>query len=535
MLESPVNETCSVLITDPVDDACIDILRQEGFAVEKKTGLSESEIAAIIGNYHVLIVRSATEVTDTIIDRGGKLKIIGRAGTGVDNIDVDAATRKGIIVMNTPGGNTISTAEHTISMLMGVARNIPQADAALRKGIWDRKKYRGVELYGKSIGIIGLGKVGREVALRLQGFGMTVLGYDPLVSDDVIAKLHIESVSMEELLRRADYITLHTPLTDATRGLLNEKTLIQCKRGVRIINCARGGIIDETALLDALNSGHVAGAALDVFEQEPPPEHLPLLRHPNVVVTPHLGATTIEAQEKVAVQIAHQIADTLKERSLVGAVNVSAAQFSIREDHKPYLELAERIGRIASQIMEGKPNSITVATGGEALHGSFDVLKSAVLRGFLSPRLDYPVNDVNAPYFARQMGIGLSERKDDYTGNYSQLLTVEYETDKEKRRISGTVFGSRAIRIVQVDEYGVEIEPAGYMLFYWNIDRPGMLAAVGTVLARANINIAGLSLGRSAAGAEALTIIDLDTDVPSAIVAEIAGIDGVINPKLVRV
>ncbi len=530
-----MNNTYKVLITDPVDNTCIDILKGEGFSVEKKTGLSESEIAGIIDAYHVLVVRSSTQVTDTIIEHGTNLKIIGRAGTGVDNIDVDAATRKGVIVMNTPGGNTVSTAEHAISMLMAVARNIPQADAALRKGRWDRKTYRGVELYGKTIGIIGLGKVGKEVAVRLQGFGMNVLGFDPLVSDDVIAKLNIESVSFDELLRRADYITLHTPLTDDTRGLLNGNTIKQCKRGVRIVNCARGGIIDEAALLDALKSGHVAGAALDVFEQEPPPEHFPLLQNPNVVVTPHLGASTVEAQEKVAVQIAHQIADALKERSLIGAVNVSAAQFSIREDHKPYLELAERIGRIASQIMEGKPKSITIATGGESLHGSFDVLKSAVLRGVLSPRLDYPVNDVNAPYFAREMGIGLSDRKDDYTGNYSQLLTVEYETDKERRKISGTVFGSKAIRIVQVDDYGVEIEPIGYMLFYWNIDRPGMLAAVGTVLANANINIAGLSLGRKAAGGEALTIIDLDNDVPASVVAEIAKIDGVINPKLVKV
>ncbi len=364
---------------------------------------------------------------------------------------------------------------------------------------------------------------------------MKILGFDPLVSDDAIEKLNIEPVTIEELLRRSDYITLHTPLTDNTRNLLNAKTLQECKRGVRIVNCARGGIIDEQALLDALNSGQVAGAAIDVFEQEPPPEDYQLVRHNKVVATPHLGASTVEAQEKVAIQIAHQVADALKERSLVGAVNASAAQFSIREDHKPYLQLAERIGKIVGQLVEGKLKSVTFATSGNGLHSSFEILKSAMLRGVLSPRLDYPVNDVNAPYFARELGIGLSDRKDDATGNYSQLITVEYETDKEKRKRMGTVFGANAIRIVQMDEYRVEIEPSGYMLFYWNIYRPGMLASVGSVLAEANINIAGLSLGRKGAGSEALTIIDLDNEVPTTVVKQIAKIDGVINPKLVKV
>lgn len=524
-----------ILITDPVDDACVEILKGEGFCVDKKTGFDEAQIADIIGTYHVLIVRSGTQVTRTIIERGTNLKIIGRAGTGVDNIDLDAATRCGVIVMNTPGGNTISTAEHTISLLMSLARNIPQAWLSLREGKWDRKKYQGVELFGKTVGIIGLGKVGKEVATRLQAFEMKVIGYDPLVSDDVLSKLNIESVSLDELLRRSDYITIHTPLTDDTRSLLNQKTLLQCKRGVRIVNCARGGIIDEHALFDALNEGHVAGAALDVFEKEPPGDNQ-LLKHPNVIATPHLGASTVEAQEKVAYQLAHQIADALKERSLVGAVNISAAQFSIREDHKPYLGLAERMGLIAGQIMEGKLKSITFTTAGEGLHSSFDILKAAVLRGVLSPRLDHPVNDVNAPYFARELGIGLNDRREDSTGgNYSQLITVAYETDKEKRKMSGTVFGTHAMRIVMVDDYRVEVEPTGYMLFYWNIDRPGMLAAVGSVLAKANINIAGLSLGRKEIGKEALTIIDLDSEVPLAVLGEIAKIDGVINPKLVKV
>jgi D-3-phosphoglycerate dehydrogenase / 2-oxoglutarate reductase len=530
-----VNTANKILIADPVDDACVEILTNEGFTVDKKTGLKEEQIMEIIGDYQVLIVRSSTQVTDKIIDHGENLKLIGRAGTGVDNINVDAATRKGVIVMNTPGGNTVSTAEHAISMLMSLARNIPQACSSLRDGVWDRKTYQGVELFGKTIGIIGIGKVGKEVAVRLQGFGMNILGSDPLVSDDVIGTLGIESVTLDELFRRSDYITIHTPLTDDTRGLLNTETIQKCKRGVRIVNCARGGIVDETAILEALGTGHVGGVALDVFEQEPPPKDFPLLRHPKVVVTPHLGASTVEAQQKVAVQIAHQIADALKERSLVGAVNISAAQFSVRDDHKPYLILSERLGSIAGQIMEGKLKSVTFAIDGESLHSSFDVLKSAVLRGVLSPHLDQPVNEVNALYYARAMGISLIDRKGSSTGNYPQKITVEYQTDKEKRKLSGTVFGAEAIRLVQVDEYRVEIEPTGSMLFYWNIDRPGMLAAVGTILAKSNINIATLSLGRKAIGEEALTIIGLDNDIPVETLGEIAKIDGVINPKLVKV
>jgi D-3-phosphoglycerate dehydrogenase / 2-oxoglutarate reductase len=523
----------SVLISDPIEEACSDILIEEGFPVDRKTGLSEDELCEVIKDYSVLIVRSSTQVTKKVIEHGAKLKIIGRAGTGVDNIDIDAATRRGVIVMNTPGGNTVSTAEHAISLLMSMARNIPQAWASLRGGKWDRKTYRGVELYGKTLGIVGLGKVGREVASRLQAFGMKVVAYDPLVSDDVIAKLNVESVSIEELLRRSDYITIHTPLTDDTRNLFNEETLKLCRRGVRIVNCARGGIIDENALAAALDSGQVAAAALDVFEKEPPGDN-PLVQHPKVVATPHLGASTVEAQEKVAIQIAHQIADALKERSLIGAVNISAAQFSVREDHKPFLMLSERLGSIAGQLMDGKLKSVTFAMGGEGLLSSFDVMKSAMLQGILSPRLDQPINDVNAPYFAKEMGISVNERKDESTGNYNQLITVEYKTDTETRMLSGTVFGSNSIRLVRIDKFRVEIEPSGYMLFYWNIDRPGMLAAVGAALAKADINIAGLSLGRTAQGEKALTIINLDSNVPPEVLKDIAAIDGVLEPKVVR-
>ncbi len=529
-----MNDKISILITDPIEQGCSDILISEGFVVDRKTGLTEEQLCGEIAPYHVLIVRSGTQVTRKIIEQARNLRIIGRAGTGVDNIDLDAATRRGIIVMNTPGGNTISTAEHAISLLLSLARKIPPAWQSLREGKWDKKSFKGSEVYGKTLGIIGLGKIGKEVGIRLQAFGMTVIAYDPLVSADVLAKYNFESVSIDELLRRSDYITVHTPLNDETRGILGEAAFRKCKKGVRVVNCARGGIIDENALLKALDEGIVAGAALDVFESEPPGDH-PLVMHPLVVATPHLGASTVEAQEKVAVQIAHQIADALHERAMVGAVNISAAMFSIREDHKPFVDLADRLGKIAGQLMDGKLKSITFSTGGESLQSSYEILKSVALRGLLSARLSEPVNEVNASYFAREMGIGINERRDDSTGNYTHLITLEFETDKGKRKLTGSVFGSDVVRLVRVDGFHVEVKPEGHMLFYWNIDRPGMLAAVGSVLAKADINIAGLSLGRTAIGEKALTIVNVDSDISPDVLAEISRIDGVLEPKVVKV
>jgi D-3-phosphoglycerate dehydrogenase / 2-oxoglutarate reductase len=529
-----VKDNISVLITDPIEQGCADILSAEGFKVDTKLGLSEEDLCREIKPYSVLIVRSGTQVTRRVIESADNLKIIGRAGTGVDNIDVDAATRRGVIVMNTPGGNTISTAEHTVSLLLALARNIPQAYTSLQAGKWDRKTYKGNELFGKTLGIVGFGKIGKEVGLRLKSFGMHVVAYDPLVSADAMAKHNFESVSIDELLRRSDYITVHTPLNDETRGIIGEEAFTKCKKGVRVVNCARGGIIDEQALLTALQAGNVAGAALDVFETEPPAEN-PLLKHPRVIATPHLGASTVEAQEKVALQIAHQLADALKQRSMVGAVNISAALFSVREDHKPFVDLADRLGKIAGQLMDGKLQTITFSTRGESLQVSYDVLKSVALRGILSSRLSEPVNEVNAAYFARELGIAVNERRDDASGLYTHLLTLDYATDRNSRTISGTVFGSGVLRLVNVDGFPVEVNPEGYLLFYWNIDRPGMLAAVGTILAKSNINIAGLSLGRTAAGEKALTIVHIDSDIPQDVIVEIGKISGVMDPKVVRI
>lgn len=521
-----------VLITDPVDDACLAILKSDGLEVDLRPGVSESELASMIAEYDALIIRSGTKVSARVIANADRLRVIGRAGTGVDNIDVDAATRRGIIVMNTPGGSTVSTAEHTLALLFALARNIPEANKSVKSGKWEREKFVGVELYGKTIGIIGLGKIGREVAKRCRALGMTVIGYDPILSNDVALKLGVELVDLDDVYRRSDFLTVHVPLTPETRKMIGDEQLKRCKRGVRIINCARGGIVDEDALLKYLESGHVAGAALDVFSKEPPGNH-PLFLHENVIATPHLGASTEEAQEKVSVQIASQVADALKERGLSGVVNAVALQQGFRENIRPYIVLAERMGSLQAQLMKGKLKFMTIACSGDLLQQSQQLLTAAALKGCLSHLMNEPVNHVNAPIIAKEMGVLVNERKEQDTENYLHLLTLEFETEKEKRSLSGTVFAQANIRLVRIDGYYFEVKPEGHMLFYSNIDRPGMLARVGSVLANANINIAGVSLGRVDAGSIALTIMSVDSDIPDAVLEEIRKIDGVFDAKVV--
>lgn len=522
-----------VLIADQIDKVCSDVLRGEGFEVIESPGLSLAALKEKIHGIDALVVRSTTQVTAELMAAGTSLKVIGRAGAGVDNIDCDAATRRGIVVMNTPGGNTVSTAEHTMSMLLSLSRNIPQAFESLRRGEWDRKKFVGTELQGKTIGIIGLGKIGREVALRCQSFGLITIAFDPVLAADVAAKLNIELVSLEELYTRSDFITVHTPLNDETRGLINDAVLERCKPGVRLINCARGGIIDEAALLRGLESGKVAGAALDVFVDEPPREH-PLLRHSRVIATPHLGASTEEAQEKVARQIAIQISDMLKERGIVGAINGDIVQMSLRQDIKPFVHLAEKLGSLAVQLAGGKLKRISVTTMGPSVTQSGELISAAVLKGILSHHLTEPVNLINAPVLAKEMGVVLSERKEADGGSYTNLIKVEYESEQGRRVAAGTVFGNFHPRIVRVDEYFLEILPEGNLLFYRNIDRPGMLAGVGAVLAAAGINIGGLALGRDKPGERAVTIINIDTPIPSRVLQNLEQIDGVFEVKQVK-
>lgn len=521
-----------ILITDPIEQSCADILTREGFQVDLKPGLPAEEIKQIIHDYVGLVVRSGTKVTADIIEKATLMKVIGRAGAGVDNIDAAAASRKGIIVMNTPGGNTMSTAEHTFSMLMALSRNIPNAHASLVAGRWDRKKFMGTEVYGKTLGIIGLGKIGKEVATRAQAFGMTTIAFDPVLAPDIALKLHVELVSLDEIYRRSDYITVHTPLSDETRGLLNDQTIAKCKKGVRLINCARGGIIDEASLLRGLESGHVAGAALDVFVEEPPKD-LALVKHPKVVATPHLGASTEEAQEKVAIQIAEQIADALKERGIVGAVNAAALQAGVPGEIKPYLQLAEKLGSLLAQVMNGQLKELSVELNGELLHKFSELIKAGVLRGIFSKLMSQPVNYINAPVLAQSLGVRISEKKVNDSEDYANLLTIGYKSDSEQRTFSGTVFGGKHLKFVRLDKYSIEGNPEGTFLYYTNIDKPGMLAKVGSILAEAKINIAGLSLGRSGVGERALTVVNVDNPIPETVLKTVANLEGVFNAKVV--
>lgn len=522
-----------VLVSDQLEQSGIDILVGEGFDVENRPGIAAGELQQIIGEYDALIVRSATKVTGDLLACATRLKVVGRAGTGVDNIDVPAATRKGVLVMNTPGGNTISAAEHTVSMLLALARNIPHAHASVAAGKWERKKYTGVELFEKTLGVVGLGKIGREVASRCQAFGMKVIGYDPVLSTEVAAKLHIELVSLEELYRRSDFITLHTPLTNETKGLLNDETFARCKRGVRVVNCARGGIIDEAALLRALQSGQVGGAALDVFEEEPP-KNVALLQHTRVVVTPHLGASTEEAQEKVAVQIAHQIADALKGRGYAGLVNGEALQLTMNEELRPYATLAEKLGRLAAQLSTGKVEGLTVCAAGERALAALALAKTGVLKGLLSHVLPEPVNFVNAPLYAEEMGLVVSEERDAAADNFTNLLRLRYRSDGRERELAGTVYEPSVIRLVKLDGFRFEVNPEGVLLIYNNVDRPGMLARVGAILGRYNVNIGAASLSRTAAGQSALTVMNIDSEIPTTALNELVRQEGITNVRLVR-
>jgi D-3-phosphoglycerate dehydrogenase / 2-oxoglutarate reductase len=521
-----------ILITDPIEKSCVDILTREGFQVDQKPGMPADEIKNIIHDYAALVVRSGTKVTADIIEKATSMKVIGRAGAGVDNIDSVAASKQGIIVMNTPGGNTISTAEHTFSMLMALSRNIPNAHASLVAGKWDRKKYMGTELHGKTLGVVGLGKIGHEVALRAQAFGMTTIGYDPVLSAEVASKFNVELVSLDEIYRRSDFITVHTPLNNDTRGLLNDATIAKCKKGVRLINCARGGIIDEGALLRALDSGHVAGAALDVYTEEPPKDFT-LVRHPKVVATPHLGASTEEAQEKVAIQIAEQISDALKDRGIVGAVNASALQAGIPNEIKPFLLLVEKLGSLQAQVMQGQLKDLTLEFSGELLHKHSELLKAGLLRGLFSRLMSQPVNYINAPVIAQSKGIHISEKKVSESANYAYLITVSYKTDTEERSFAGTVLSGKYLRIIRLDKYFVEGNPEGTFLYYTNIDRPGMLAKVGMILADANINIAGLSLGRSGVGERALAVVNVDGPIPDPVLKKVQALDGIFHAQVV--
>ena len=508
-----------VLISDPLSPEGVDILKSHKFQVDEVSKLSEKELARKIKGYDALIVRSGTTVTKKIIDASDRLKVIGRAGVGLDNVDVKAASKKGIVVMNAPAGNTISTAEHAFSLMMALSRNIPQANESVKGGKWDRKGFMGVELYGKTLGIVGMGRIGGEFAKRALSFGMSVIAYDPFLSEEKARSMNIEPVGMDKLLKGSDFITIHTPLTDETRHLVGEKAFKKMKKGVRIINAARGGIIDEKALAKYIKSGKVAGAALDVFETEKkPPMDSPVIGLPNVIATPHLGASTEEAQVNVSIDMARTVADALLGKGFRNAANVPAMESEEIEALAPFVNLAERLGCIQAQLIERPIKAITVDYIGEIANEDVTVITRALMKGVFNPILEEDVNYVNSVLIAEERGIRVTEKKTSKITDFANLISVELETTGGKHFIMGTLFANKEPRIIKIDKFYVEAIPDGYMLVINNNDVPGIVGKIGTALGRHGVNIAEMSFGRDRKAGEAISVLNVDSETPAKVI-----------------
>ncbi len=520
-----------VLITDSLSKDGTELLKKE-VDVDVATDLSEKELIVRIKDYDALVVRSGTRVTRDVINAGRRLKVIGRAGVGVDNIDVEAATERGIIVLNAPEGNTVSAAEHAIAMMMSLSKNIPPANESVKRGEWTRGKFIGVEVRNKVLGIVGLGRVGAEVAKIAHGLDMHILAYDPFISVERAEELGVQLAKMGDIISKADFITIHAPLTRESRHLIGKKELKQMKDSVRIINCARGGIIDEKALYDAIKSGKVAGAALDVFEQEPPRD-TPLLELDNVIMTPHLGASTREAQINVAVSVAENVMGALKGELVRNAVNMPAIKPSVLALIKPYLTLAEKLGRLSVQLIDGRINTVEAMYSGEVAERDTGLLTTTILKGILDPILSEPVNFVNAPVIAKNRGIRVIERKVGTSEDFTGLITIVVRTADEEKSVAGALFGKNDARIVRIDNYRIDALPSGYMLISRHIDKPGIIGRVGMVLGKNNINIAGMQVGRESIGGEAVMVLNIDGPVSDKILKQIEAVDGIQNIKLV--
>lgn len=518
-----------VLVSDPIAEQGIEILKND-VDVDIATGLEPSELIKRIGNYEALIVRSETQVTRDVINAGKKLKIIGRAGVGVDNIDVNAATERGIIVVNAPEGNTISAAEHTIAMMMSMSRNIPQANASLKSKKWDRKKFMGVEVRGKTLGVVGLGRIGSEVTKRAQGMEMTILAYDPFISAERAKDLGVELTTVEDIVRRADYITVHTPLTKETKDLISTKEFAMMKKGVRVINCARGGIINEEALAKAVKDGIVGGAAIDVFTKEPPFDN-PLIELDRVILTPHLGASTEEAQINVAVTVAEQIVNALKGLPVKNAINMPYVKAEVMQILEPYFPLAEKMGKLGTQLI-GNYETIEISYCGEIADHNVAPVTLAVLKGLLTPMLGAGVNYVNAPTIAKERKLKIIESKSKTVVGYPSQISIKLSRKGESRVISGTVMGKEP-RIVQIDEYMIDVIPSGFMIVTRIEDRPNIIGPCCIILGRNDINIAGMQVGRIKVGGEAIMVLNIDNETDERILDEIKAVDGINDAKLV--
>ncbi|HMK42988.1 MAG TPA: phosphoglycerate dehydrogenase [Dissulfurispiraceae bacterium] len=523
-----------VLISDNISKVCVDILKKAGLEVDIKTGLPADELRKIIGEYSGLVIRSATKVTADIIDAATNLKVVGRAGSGLDNVDKAAASKKGIVVMNTPGGNTVTTAEHTIAMMFAAARKIAQANASLAAGKWEKKKFMGIELFNKTLGIIGLGKIGGEVAKRAQGLGMQVIAYDPFLSEERAAEMGIAKGEIAEIMNRSDFITVHTPLTAETKNLFNAESITTCKKGVVLINCARGGIINEKALLEALNNGQVGAAALDVFEVEPPVDN-PLVGHEKVVCTPHLGASTEEAQENVAVAVAEQIVDYLVKGTIRNAINFPSIPADQVATLQPWINLAELMGSFTCQLFEDGITEALIEYRGDVTALNTQPITIAAIKGLLNPILLETVNFVNAPFIAKERGIEIKEMKAKDSGDYQALIVLKVKSPKKSISVEGTLFSKKDPRIVRIDTHTVEILPEGHMLVMQNNDKPGVIGNIGSTLGNAGINIARMHFGRESAGGKALSVVNIDSPTNDAVLEQIRKLPNILLVKAISV
>src|SRR5499427_5621627 len=520
-----------VLISDALSPAAVQIFRDRGVEVDfqPNLGKDKDKLAEVIGNYDGLAIRSATKATAKIIERASRLKVIGRAGIGVDNVEIPAATAKGIIVMNTPFGNSITTAEHAITLMLALAREIPQADASTQAGKWEKNRFMGVEITGKVLGVIGCGNIGSIVCDRAQGLRMKVIGFDPFLSPERAKDIGVEKVELDDLLKRADFITLHTPLTEKTKNIIDAAAIAKMKKGVRLINCARGGLVDEQAVVEALNAKHIAGAAFDVFIEEPATSNV-LFGHPHVICTPHLGAATTEAQENVALQVAEQMSDYLLQGAISNAVNFPSITAEEAPRLKPFVALAERLGSFAGQLTETGLKKVQISYEGHVAHMNVKALTSAAVAGLLRPMLQ-DINVVSAPIVAKERGIVVEEVTREAAGDYESLITLAVVTDRQTRSVSGTVFADGRPRIVDIKGIRMDAEFAPSMLYVTNKDKPGFVGRFATLLGEAGINIATFHLGRESAGGNAIALVEIDGSVPAEVLARVRQIVNVQQVK----
>lgn len=519
-----------VLISDKMSPRAAEVFKSRGVDVDVKPGMTPDELKACIGDYDGLAIRSATKVTADILSAADNLKVVGRAGIGVDNVDIPAATQRGCVVMNTPFGNSITTAEHAVSMMMALARMIPAANASTHAGLWEKSKFMGVEMMGKTLGIIGCGNIGAVVADRAQGLKMRVIAFDPYLSPERARDLNIEKVELDDLLGRADFISLHTPLTDSTRGILNAEAFAKTRKGVRIINCARGGLIDEGDLKAAIEAGQVAGAAIDVFETEPAKENV-LFGMEQVICTPHLGASTTEAQEKVAVQVAEQLADYLLTGAVTNALNMASVSAEDAPKLKPYMQLAEQIGSFAGQLTESGLKEVTIEYEGHVAGLNTTPLTAIVLQGLLSPLME-TVNMVNAPVIAKERDIDVTEVKHDRAGAYQTLIRLTVTSETQSRSLAGTLFNGNKPRMVEIKGIPMDAALAPRMLYISNQDKPGLIGSLGTILGDAGINIASFHLGRGDAGQDAIALVEVDQEIEASVLEKIKALAPVVQAKV---